>query len=174
MSLLLIITDYKSDYNKVQYIDMNKPTLTIIQGFIGVGKTTYSKALSRRTGAIRLNGDEYCDTHFTIKELETNWDECFSGAITQLWLEAEKLLCRGQSVILDFGFWDKESRDHARSVAQRLDVNFKHIYLNTDENIIMERLALRSGEIARRNLDNFKEFKENFEEPEDDEVHTII
>ena len=98
----------------------------------------------------------------------------FSKAITQLWLEAEKLLCSGQSVILDFGFWDKESRSYAQSVAQRLDVNFEHIYMNTDDNIVMERLALRSGEIARRNLKNFKELKENFEEPEDDEVYVMV
>lgn len=153
---------------------MNKPTLTIIQGFIGAGKTTHSKALSRRSGAIRLNGDEYCDTHFTIKDLETNWDECFSDAIKQLWLEAEKLLCDGQSVILDFGFWDKESRDHARLVAQRLNINFEHIYINTDDNIIMERLALRSGEIARRNLENFKELKKIFDEPDIDEKYIKI
>ena len=172
--LLSLIFGYKFNCIKIIYMDMSKPTLTIIQGFIGSGKTTYSKKLSLDTGAIRLNGDEYCDAHFPIEKLETDWDQCFSEAITQLWLQAENILRDSKSVILDFGFWDRKSRDYARSIARKLDVDFQHIYINTKDEIIKDRLALRSGEIAKRNLRNFEDLKKYFEEPSSDEEHLEI
>lgn len=153
---------------------MNKPKLIIVQGFIGAGKTTYSKKLSEDLSAVRLNGDEYCEAHFTTEELEADWDKCFSQAITSLWCEAEQTLKGGHDVILDFGFWDRKSRDYARSMAYQWNVEFEHIYLDTPDNVLLERLSKRSGAIAENNIKNFDKLKTGFEQPADDENHIAI
>jgi len=134
---------------------MSKPTLKIIHGFIGSGKTTYSKDLSEKTGSIRLNADEYCEINFSKEDLETNWNDCFSQAISSLYILTEYHLKNGESVILDFGFWDRKSRDYARNLARQTGADFQHIYLDTADNIIMDRLRKRSGAIALRNIQNF-------------------
>lgn len=148
---------------------IDKPILKIVQGFIGAGKTTYSRWLANQTGDIRLNADEYCAENFSEKELEANWDEYFSRAISEQYITAEKLLLSGRSVVLDFGFWDRQSREYARALAKRTNVEFQHIYLDTPENVILERLKERTGVIADRNLKNFHELKKYFEEPDADE-----
>lgn len=151
-----------------------KSTLTIVQGFIGAGKTTFSKKLEKDTGAIRLNGDEYCEKHFSEHELQSNWDACFAKAIEHLWIKAEEALRSGKSVILDFGFWSRESRDHAKNIAKRLGVNFQHIYLDVPDNILIERLKTRSGHIAENNIKNFETLKQSFDEPGTDEDYIVV
>jgi predicted kinase len=153
---------------------MSKPILRIVQGFIGSGKTTYSKLLSEKTGSIRLNADEYCEDTFSKEELEQDWNSCFSKAISDLYIIAEKYLKTGQSVILDFGFWDKKSRDYARNLATKVGVDFQHIYLDTPDDIIMSRLKERSGVIAASNLSNFDKLKRAFELPQSDEAAFIV
>ncbi len=153
---------------------MYKPTLKIIQGFIGAGKTTYSKWLSEKTGEIRLNADEYCENNFSREDLERDWSSCFSQAISNLYLLAESHLNKGESVILDFGFWSKESREYARELARKTDAQFQHIYLDTPDEVIVDRLKQRSGVIATRNLENFQTLKASFEAPHSDETVVIV
>lgn len=153
---------------------MPKSILIVIQGFLGAGKTTYSKRLAAQTGVVRLNGDEYCSTNFSKEVLEADWDKCFSEAITNLYRQAEELLQSGQSVILDFGFWDRKSRDYAREVASRVGADFSHIYLNTPDELILNRLTKRSGGIARKNLENYSSLKSLFEPPHVDELAEVV
>lgn len=153
---------------------MPKPILKIVQGFIGVGKTTYSKWLVSQTGEIRFNADEYCEENFPKQDLEGNWDACFSQAISNLYVEAEKHLKAGRNVILDFGFWDKKSRDYARSLADGAGADFQHLYLDTPDDIPLDRIKMRSGVIADRNFQNFYKLKELFEEPIADECAVRI
>lgn len=148
---------------------MSKPTLKIVQGFLGAGKTTYSKWLASQTGEVRLNADEYCEQHFSKESLEEDWDTCFSKAISILYHDARNYLESGKSVILDFGFWDRKSRDYARNIAQNANAAFQHLYLDTSDEIILDRLKKRSGVIAEKNLKNFEKLKKSFEEPFPDE-----
>lgn len=148
---------------------MSKPILKIVQGFIGAGKTTYSKWLASQTGELRLNADEYCEVNFSKEDLEENWDSCFSQAISNLYVEAENQLRAGNNVILDFGFWDRKSRDYARDLAHRTGADFQHLYLDTPDDIILDRIKMRSGAVADRNLQNFYKLKDCFEVPRADE-----
>jgi predicted kinase len=150
------------------------PTLYIIQGFLGAGKTTYSKKLAEEVQAIRLNGDEWCENHFSSQQLDENWNLCFSKAIETLWEEAENNLRNGKSVILDFGFWTKESRDFAISKAMELKVQTEHHYIYAPDNILLERLRHRKGSVAEKNLNSFSELKKYFEIPSNEEQVTLI
>ncbi len=146
----------------------------IIQGFLGAGKTTYSKSLAQRLNVVRLNGDEWCEAHFAPEKLTGDWDACFAEAIKTLWAEAEALLTNGQSVILDFGFWSRESRDDARSKAKGLGVPLELHYVYAPDDILKARITKRSGGIAESNLRNFAATKKFFEEPAEDEQAIVI
>ena len=148
---------------------MSQATLKIIHGFLGAGKTTYSNWLAAQTGDIRMNADEYCAEHFSKEIQEKNWDACFSKAVSCLYNHAEIYLQSGKSVILDFGFWDKKSRDYARGFSQKIAVDFQHIYLDIPDEIMLERIKKRVGTIANKNIDNFYVLKKLFEEPQIDE-----
>lgn len=149
------------------------PTLHIVQGFLGAGKTTYSKTLADETAAVRLNADEYCEENFSESEL-ADWDRCFSASIDALWLKAEEELKTGNSVVLDFGFWDRTSRDHARAQAERLDVPLVHVFVTAPDEVLKARIARRSGPVAEDNLRKFEDLKRYFEPPHEDEKAVVI
>ncbi len=151
-----------------------RPTLYIIQGFLGAGKTTYSKKLAAETGFVRLNADEYCDANFPPEKLAQEWEACFAAAVTQLWRDAEKILATGRSVILDFGFWSRASRDHARAQAQKWNVKCAHHYVTAPDDVLLARIAQRRGPTAERNLKNFHDIRKHFTAPEAGEQATII
>lgn len=144
----------------------NKATLMIIQGFIGAGKSTFSKKLSLETGAIRLNSDERIAKTFDKEFYMNNWNECFNLVTKQLWNEAKTYLNNGIDVILDMGFWKKKDRDYARKIAQNCGANCKLYYLFVPDDILKERImTYRPLEWVKIHLQNFDKNKTLFEEP---------
>ena len=87
-----------------------KPTVYLLCGFIGAGKTTFARELETRTGAMRITKDEwlirligndptidgYAD--YDHKIIELSRDVAF------------QLVAKGIDVILDEGFWAKDER----------------------------------------------------------------
>jgi adenylate kinase family enzyme len=144
---------------------MKMATLSIIQGFLGAGKTTFSKRLAQKSNTIRLNADEWVAQNFSTEDQNRNWDACFSKAMDEIWIEAENLLRQEKDVILDIGFWTIASRMHARNIAITCYADFKHYYVFAPDDVLLKRLKQRSGVIAERNIQNFYEIKKAFEEP---------
>lgn len=149
-------------------------TLYIIQGFLGAGKTTFSKRLALKTGAVHLNPDEVCVSLFRREEYERNWDECFRKTLDLLWQKAEEHLKAGKDVIFDAGFWDRKSRDDAKSFARKCDCRCVHCYICVPDEVAKERLSLRKGRIAENNAANFENIKKSFVPPEPDEQAVVI
>lgn len=149
-------------------------TLHIVQGFIGAGKTHFSKALAARTGALRLNADEKVANDFPPAAYEADWDGCFAQAVDAIWQDTRKLLADGRDVILDLGFWTRESRDHARRQASTCQAAFRHYFIDTPDALLLERMQARGGAIAAANIRNFQTLRAQFEAPRDDETPVII
>ncbi|MBQ3696008.1 MAG: ATP-binding protein [Alphaproteobacteria bacterium] len=144
---------------------MSLPTCYLISGFLGAGKTTYSQKLSKETGAIHLNPDEWCMKLFSKEEYEQNWSKCFSETIEHLWKKAEEYAKNKKSVIFDMGFWTKLSRDEATQRAKDLGFNPVIHFLNVPDEILKQRISAREGTIAEYNLKHFDELKKQFEVP---------
>lgn len=147
--------------------------LYLICGFLGAGKTTFSKSLAKEKDAIHLNPDEWCIKLFP-NEYEQSWDKCFSKTIDLLWNKIEKYAKQGQDVVFDMGFWTKLSRDDARQKAKKLGIEPVLYYIYAPDDILQKRLAQRTGLIAQNNLKNFVKIKLSFEEPNQDEPHIKI
>ncbi|HYD18104.1 MAG TPA: ATP-binding protein [Patescibacteria group bacterium] len=151
-----------------------RPVIYIVQGFLAAGKTTYSKQLAAKTGALRLNADEYCAGNFTQGQLDADWESCFAAAVAALWQVAEAQVKSGNSVILDFGFWDRASRDHARARAAEWKAKASLVYLDVPADVLLERLKTRTSAVAERNRANFHEIKKHFQPPQPDEHAVVI
>ena len=153
---------------------MTVPVSYLICGFLGAGKTTYSQKLSKETGAIHLNPDEWCMKLFSKEIYEQNWDECFSETIEYLWKKAEEYAKNGKSIIFDMGFWTKISRDEA--IKKAVELGFLPIihYISAPDDILKSRISKRNGHIAIHNLKQFDKLKKQFEEPSLDECFIKI
>lgn len=149
-------------------------TVYLMHGFPAAGKSTFARKLAEASGAIRLNADEFCGAHYTPAELSAAWDECFGRAVDTLWQQTAQHAAAGHDVILDFGFWTRASRDDARARIAAMGAACVHYYLDTPEDILLMRLRAREGDIAARNLANFKLLFKQFEPPAADEGAVVI
>lgn len=102
----------------------------LMHGFIASGKTTKAKELEREYNAIRFTPDEWMCSLYGEDSPEDDFNkrlstlmELFKG----IWLNiAEK-----QDVLLDYGFWTKQSRDNIEAILRSYDLKFKWIIVNT-------------------------------------------
>ena len=151
-----------------------KPTIYLMCGFLGAGKTTYSKKLAQETGAIHLNPDEVCMLRYTSEEYETNWDFCFAQTVDYLWQEIATYIKRNKDVIFDMGFWTKSSRQQAINKIKQMGGNPIIYYIYAPDSVLKQRLTKRTGKIAEQNLLHFDSIKKSFEKPSQEEVFVTV
>ncbi len=108
-----------------------KPTVYLICGFIGAGKSTFSKKLEEKTGAVRITKDEW-----SIRLVGNNptvdgyahWDSKITALSRDF---AFYLVEKGMDVILDEGFWERKTRDEMRKRAEAVGANSVMYFLDT-------------------------------------------
>ena len=93
---------------------MMKPTAHLLHGFIGSGKTTFARQLERQCGAVRFTHDEWMVKLYGWNPPEKHYEAYFARVENLIWEEATLVIHAGTDVILDFGFWTRESRDASR------------------------------------------------------------
>ena len=64
-----------------------------------------------------------------------------------LWQLAERLLILGVDVVLDFGCWAREEREHFRNRAAALGAGSRLYYLQVSEDALLERLSRRNANL---------------------------
>ena len=116
-------------------------TAHLIHGFIGSGKTTYATQLEKDLPALRFSIDEWLIALYGQDPPESDFEKCYNRTADLIWNVATRALELDQDVILDFGFWSRESRDDARERLSRVDTEF--IFYNVIcANEVMEARAL--------------------------------
>ena len=127
-----------------------KPTLYLMVGLPGSGKTTRAKELEQATRAVRFTPDEW---HIFLFGDDFGANSPAARALhgqrhdrveQLMWTVGQDLLRKGVSVILDFGFWAKEQREEKRREAQALGANFAIEYLDTPLPELKRRVARRN------------------------------
>ena len=124
-----------------------KPTLTLMVGLPGAGKTTRAKELEQATGAVRFTPDEwhlflFGDDFHDPREHALH-DQRHDRVEELQWRLGKRLLAQGVSVILDFGFWAKEQREEKYREAQALGVEFSLCYVHAPLEELCRRLEAR-------------------------------
>src|SRR5258708_6891083 len=92
------------------------PTLFLMCGLPGAGKTTRAKQIEQERNALRLTPDDW------LEALGIDFfDEGKRAAVEALqWEIAARALTLGIDVILDFGFWSREERHDFQTRAKAL------------------------------------------------------
>lgn len=125
------------------------PTIHLMHGYMGFGKTTLAKQLEKSLPATRFTHDELMVIRYgrTPDDFETKFKEVDTYIRTQ----TAKEILNGNNVILDYGFWDKKSRQEYFTWAKTLtpDVVF-HAFncdLQTAKKRVLNRTATDTSEL---------------------------
>jgi predicted kinase len=120
------------------------PTLFLICGLPGAGKTTLAKRLEQERRALRLTPDDW------MMALGIDlYDESKRAAIEALqWTFAERTLTLGVDTILDFGFWSRLERDDFRRQANALGARVEVRFLDLPGDELWARLSRRNNNLA--------------------------
>ncbi|AWN54101.1 AAA family ATPase [Methylobacterium sp. 17Sr1-1] len=148
-------------------------TAHLLFGFLGSGKTTLARDLEHRHRAVRFTPDEWMARLFG----ENPPAETFplhAAAILDLmepiWTRCLRL---GVDVVLDYGFWRRAERDHARRLAEGCGARALLYRVECSEEEARRRVAARN-ERAERSLfiapETFDVLKERLEPLQADEI----
>lgn len=131
---------------------LEKPTLIMVGGLMGTGKSTLAEAIAEPLGATVVRSDVVRKRLMGVPETEHHFDAFGAGLYTPeitrqtyeaALAEARVALARGESVIVDASFSRRALRQEAARVAQEVGAESVFIECRCPEEIVRERLERR-------------------------------
>jgi len=146
---------------------MSRPTLYLICGLPGAGKTTRALKIARDTGAVRLCPDEWLEA-MAISLVDYPIRFRLQDHMTK---HGEILLRAGVSVVVEYGSWSRSERDVIREMAERAGAATELHFVDAPLPELARRVRERGGVDATRLVEEvLLKFPEKFERPTEDEV----
>ncbi len=118
----------------------------LICGFMGFGKTTLAKRLAEETGAVRLTPDEIMAQRYGRNLPEPEFREKWKEIDAEIWQRTAEYVREGRDVILDYGFWTRESRREAAQKAEKTGAAVVFHQLVCDMETARQRVLKRTEE----------------------------
>jgi len=150
------------------------PTLILICGLPGSGKTTLAKQLEFSRQAIRLCPDEWIKILIRDETDKSELDRLRAPVESLQWITAQKLLKLNVNVILENGFWSKEERLSYQQAAKSLGCRVELHFLDLFREELWQRLERRNSNLEEGNIkvsrDQLDLWMNWFEPPEIDEL----
>ncbi|HET8708740.1 MAG TPA: AAA family ATPase [Candidatus Saccharimonadales bacterium] len=152
-----------------------KPTLYLMMGFPGSGKTTTAKIIHDLTGAVHLWADQERRERFG----DTYRPEDSEALYFDLNHRTAELLHAGKSVVFDTNFNFRKDRDFLRDVAAMAGADVKLIWLRTNITLAKDRAtgqlqAVHNGFNAQMEDTTFMRIASNLELPSGDEQAIVL
>ncbi len=123
------------------------PTLHLLHGLPGTGKSTYAKILSEKHNAIIFNNDEWMRQLFGSNPPEEDFQTHRKNIETLQWKLAAQLLTQGSDVIWDYGLWTQSERTQIKIKAKSLNIPTLLYRLNCS-------VETAKARVLKRNLNN--------------------
>ncbi len=176
--MLLLILQYSKvcqySHEQVLYLYMNKPTLYLMLGYPGAGKTTAAEHIARLTGAVLLTSDKIRLELFPNPTFSPEEHAKLYAAIDR---RTEQLLQGGSSVIYDANLNRYGHRKEKYNICDKTNAKPKLIWRQTPREIAKVRATdetryhlIPSNETAEH---MFERIAGIIEPPRDDE-HAIV
>ncbi len=152
----------------------------LICGKICCGKSTYAKELFRQNKAVLLSVDEIM---LSVLGPYLGDRHDLYGARTQKYLyeKSVEILETGIDVILDWGFWTKESRESARAFYAARNIPCEFHYIDICDETWQARLTKRNDAVSENEVNAYfvdenlaAKFAAWFEEPGRDEIDVWV
>jgi len=127
------------------------PSLVVIAGLSGTGKSAIAAALHARTGFVHLNSDvirkRLAGVLPQVRLSEEYYTEVYGErTYAELFAQAGAQLAAGRGVILDATFQRRTGRDTARALARAHGVPFLLVECRCSDDEVRRRLARRAHE----------------------------
>ncbi len=156
------------------------PTVHLICGGTGAGKTTYAIALAERARAVRFSIDEWMANLFVADRPhppQVEWaSERIQRCERQIWAIGQQLIARNVDVVLDLGLSRRDHRDYVRGQVAQTRAESKLHYLDVSVETRRARVIQRGKQPASPFAFNlteamFEAMEGWFEVPSDDELY---
>jgi predicted kinase len=149
---------------------MNKPTLYLLIGYPGAGKTTVARIIQEATGAEHLWSD--LERHKLFGQPTHSETESVQ-LYDELNRRTEALLAEGRSVVFDTNFNFHEDRRKLRAIADRQGAATVIVWVTVPESVARHRAVdrglKRNGYHTRLTNEEFERFIAKLEPPTKDE-----
>jgi hypothetical protein len=165
---------------------LEKPTLILVSGLMGTGKSVLAKNISSHLGAKIVRSDEVRKEILDIPKTERHYEDfgegIYSTDVTMKTYDktfemAEDILKDGGSVIIDASFKDREQRVKTASMASSLGADFFVIECVCPDEILKGRLSQRmqdKEEVSDGRWEILEAQKKSFEKIDEFEERTHI
>ena len=153
--------------------ELLQPTLYMLVGLPGSGKTTLAKKLEAEDRALRLTPDEWIVALYGDDLDRSHRDAVRDPVEAVQWQVAKRALSLACNVVLDWGFWSRAERTDYRSQAEALGARVRVIFLDVCTDELWTRISQRDESaggtlgITRSELEQWSSL---FEPPTDDEL----
>jgi predicted kinase len=152
-------------------------SIYLLCGKTGSGKTTYARKLEQQ-GAIRFSLDDWMIRLYEHPMSRELFDQRVRICEDMFFDLTEALVSRGVDVVIDHGFWKRESRDRARWRLAGAGAQVELIYLQVPDAVLLERLRARNASLPEGTFviteEMFELFSAWFEPPDDSERAIVV
>jgi len=146
------------------------PTVYLIVGLPGAGKTTCAKQLELEASALRLTPDEWQIALFDYENPPDKRD-LVEGKLIEIGMRVTQL---GTNVVFDFGFWSRDERSALRWIAGELGAHSTVVYLPITPEEQRERITHRFATVPEQTFSmsdaELAEWRTLFEPPDQTEL----
>lgn len=157
---------------------MSSPTIFLICGSTGSGKTTYSKQLVKEFNAIHFSIDEWMKTLFWM---DAPNPPSFDWAIDRvsrceklIWHQTQEAATLGNNVVLDLGFSETKQRGKFYQLLKDANISYELHFLDVSREVRWERVTNRNNLLDSKSIivtrETFDWMETYFEAPTEEEM----
>lgn len=155
---------------------MKRPTLYLMLGYPGAGKTTAARVIHELTGAVHLWADAIRRERYKVPTHTHKENLELYASLNEM---TGKLLSEGKSVIFDTNFNFYKDRQHLREIAAEHKATSILLWVVTPKDIARKRATQNAHNQSTRVLGNmpvahFERMSGNLQPPRPDEHNITI